>query len=71
MLRPDEKIYVRYSVKEKLTAPVGRGTVVGSIDYIVDDVVYKRESVVTKESVEAIDLKWCAKQVWKRFLCIR
>ncbi len=71
LLRPDEKIYVRYSVKEKLTAPVERGTVVGSIDYIVDDVVYKRESVVAKESVEAIDLKWCAKQVWKRFLCIR
>ncbi len=71
LLRPDEKIYVKYSAKNVLTAPVERGTVVGSIDYIVDDTIYKRESIITKDSVEAIDLKWCAVQIWNRFLCTR
>ncbi len=71
LLRPDEKIQVRYTAKKSLTAPIERGTVVGSIDYIVDDTVYKRENVVTKDTVEAIDLRWCMVQIWKRFLCIR
>lgn len=71
LLRPDEKIRVKYSAKNMLTAPVESGTVVGSIDYIVDDTVYKRESVVATESVEDIDLRWCAEQIWRRFLCVR
>ena len=71
LLRPDEKIYVKYSAENMLTAPVEQGTVVGNIDYIVDDTVYKRENILTKDSVEAIDLRWCAEQIWQRFLCIR
>ncbi len=71
LLRSDEKIRVKYSVKNMLTAPVEPGTVVGSIDYMVDDVVYKRETIVTKDPVEVITLKWCAEQIWKRFLCVR
>lgn len=71
LLRPDEKVHVRYTAKKTLTAPVERGTVVGSVDYIVDGTVYKRENVVTKDSVAAIDLKWCMVQIWKRFLFVR
>lgn len=68
LLRPDEKIQIKYSAEKVLTAPVERGTVVGSIDYIVDGIVYRSVNVVTKDSVAAIDLKWCARQIWKRFI---
>ena len=68
LLRPDEEIQVRYSMKSMLTAPVEPGTVVGSVEYIVDGVLYKRESIVTEDQVEAIDLRWCAEQIWRRFL---
>ncbi len=71
LLRQDENIKVVYSAKDELTAPVERGTVVGTIDYCVDGVVYRRETVVTADSVEAIDPQWCLRQILNRFLCLR
>lgn len=69
LLRPDEEIQVKYSIKDSLTAPVEPGTVVGSVEYSVDGILYRRESIVTRDAVEAIDLRWCAEQIWRRFLC--
>lgn len=68
LLREDEEIKVTYRVKDVLSAPVERGTVVGIIDYAVNDVVYKSERIVTTEAVEAIDLEWCIRQILTRFL---
>lgn len=68
LMRKDEEIKVEYSVKSTLTAPVKAGTVVGMVEYSVGDVVYRRETILTKESVDAIDLEWCAMQILKRFL---
>ncbi|MCI9571404.1 MAG: D-alanyl-D-alanine carboxypeptidase [Lachnospiraceae bacterium] len=69
LLRPNEKIQVRYSMKDSLTAPVEAGSVVGKVEYMVDGILYKQESIVTEDTVEAIDLRWCAEQIWRRFLC--
>ncbi len=69
LLRPNEKIQVRYSMKDSLTAPVEAGSVVGKVEYMVDGILYKQESIVTEDAVEAIDLRWCAEQIWRRFLC--
>ena len=71
LLGPDEKIQVVYSAKDELTAPVEQGTVVGTIDYCVEGIVYRRENVVTAEPVEAIDPQWCLGQILNRFLCLR
>lgn len=68
LMRKDEEIKVEYSVKSTLTAPVKAGTEVGVIEYSVGDVVYRREKILTKESVDAIDLEWCTLQILKRFL---
>ncbi len=70
LLREDEEIRVEYSVKEQLTAPVECGMTVGTIDYMVGDTIYKREEIVTVNSVMPIDLKWCGRQVLQRFLLI-
>ena len=53
---------------DELKAPVKKGTEVGYIEYLVDDIVYKRESIVTMSDLAAIDLEWCARQVLERFL---
>ncbi len=41
----------------------------GKVEYMVDGILYKQESIVTEDAVEAIDLRWCAEQIWRRFLC--
>lgn len=68
LLREDEEIRVEYSVKELLTAPVESGMIVGTVDYLVGDTIYKRENIVTADSVMPVDLKWCGRQVIQRFL---
>lgn len=67
LMRKDEEIRVEYSVKSVLTAPVKAGTEVGMVEYSVGDVVYRREKILTKESVDVIDLGWCAMQILKRY----
>lgn len=71
LMREGERIQVECNVKNVLTAPVSRGTVVGTIDYMVDDTIYKREMIVTADEVEAVDMEWCAWQVLERYLLIR
>lgn len=68
LLREDEEINVQYSLEKMLEAPVESGRKVGSIEYIVDGVVYRQETIVTVDSVEKIDLPWCAEQILSRFL---
>lgn len=67
LMRKDEEVRVEYNAKDVLTAPVKAGTEVGTVEYSVGDVVYRREKILTKESVDAIDLKWCARQILKRY----
>jgi len=71
LLREDEKIQVEYSLEDGLTAPVEQGTKVGAVEYLVGGVVYRRDVIVTVNSVEKIDLEWCAGQIIKRFFCIK
>ena len=66
-LKSDEKIVVSYSQRESLTAPVEEGTQVGEVEYRVDDVVYKRQIIVTSNAVKEIDLKWCLEEIFQRF----
>lgn len=68
LLREDEKIQVECKVKKSLEAPVKSGTVVGNIYYVVDDTIYKTDTIVTAQNVEKIDFRWCFRQVWERFL---
>ena len=70
LLREDEQFTVKYSVAESLQAPVEAGTEVGSVEYLLGDTVCVRIPVVTQNSVEMIDFRWCLEQILERyFLC--
>ncbi len=68
LLREEEKVCVEYSVLESLEAPVESGTEVGSVEYSVDGVVYRRERIVTAGAVGKKDYSWCLQKVLARFL---
>lgn len=68
LLRADEEVLVEYDWEKTLTAPVERGTQVGEIRYMVEGSVYKRERIVTVDSVPEINFEWCLRQVLERFL---
>lgn len=68
LLRTDEEICVEYSVESVLEAPVEKGSRVGTVQYLVDGVVYRQEQLVTADGVERITPLWCAEEILERFL---
>lgn len=68
LMKADEEIRVEYTLADGLTAPVACGMPVGKVDYIVDNTVYRREWIVTADSLDEIDQEWCMRQVLKRFI---
>lgn len=64
----EEEVEVVCDMENSLQAPVKAGTEVGNITYSVDGKVYFVETVVTKNSVDRIDLEWCTEEIFKRFL---
>lgn len=68
LLKEDEEIKVEYELEKRLRAPVQAGTQVGTIYYSVDDKVYLTETIVTKDSVERIEMSWCVEEIFERFL---
>lgn len=67
LMRPEEEVKVECRMKQSLTAPVRAGTPVGNIYYVVDDTIYRQETIVVKQDIEKIDLYWCMRQVFGRF----
>lgn len=68
LLREGEEIVVKYSLADRLQAPVCKGEIVGSITYEVDGEIYRQKDIVLSAGVEKIDLKWCVERILHDFL---
>lgn len=68
LLRSGEEVVVKCEVKKQLEAPVEAGEEVGQISYLVNGEMYRMDLIVTGQSVEAIDFRWCFEQIISRFL---
>lgn len=58
LLRADEGVEIKTEVKDSLTAPVGKGDVVGSIRYILEGEEIASYQVVAGEDIRERDLNW-------------
>ena len=68
LLRQQERVEILYRKEKQLSAPVTEGQTVGEICYLVDGEIWRRERLLAGETVEAVDLSWCGRQILKRFL---
>lgn len=68
LLREDEKVEILYRKEKELEAPVTAGETVGELCYLVDGEIWRRERLAAAESVKAVDLPWCGRQILERFL---
>ena len=67
LLKEGENFQVVSEMKEVLEAPVVAGQEIGTIQYMLNDKVYKTEHIIICQSVEKIDIKWCFLKVWEIF----
>lgn len=63
LLRDDEEIAVSVEKQESLEAPVSKGEPVGTVSYMLKDEVLFTQDIVTDESVEIRDFRWCMKKM--------
>lgn len=68
LVKQGEKVKVSLSVPKVLPAPVKAGQQVGKLLYSLDGGVIYSEPVYAAETVEKMDLWWCAKQTGALFL---
>ncbi|RDU23178.1 D-alanyl-D-alanine carboxypeptidase [Anaerosacchariphilus polymeriproducens] len=68
LLKKDENVEIRYDIKDEVEAPIEEGDKVGTVEYLVDEKVWKTCSVVAMNGVNKIDFEWCYKKVMRKFL---
>lgn len=70
LMREDEKYTLTIEKAKILDAPVNKGACVGYVAYNIDNEEWKRLYIVIAEKIDVIDLKWCIRQIIKRWLII-
>jgi len=68
LLREDEEIDVRYDIPDQLKAPVKKGEKVGTVQYYLGEDLLGEYPIVTANTVNRIDFKWCFEKITATFL---
>ncbi len=68
LLEKDVSVNVECHVNKRIKAPIEKGNVLGAVTYSVGDIVYKKEYIVAKETIDKLDFKWCVMEIWKRYV---
>ncbi len=68
LMHEDEKVTITLQKVKELSAPVREGQVIGYISYEVGNQEWKRMRLVATGEIKAIDLKWCVRRVFERWL---
>lgn len=71
LLKEGEKIQVKINVPKTLEAPVKKGSVIGNVQYILDDVVLKELPVACENSVLKKNFLWSVEAIGKEFLNLK
>jgi D-alanyl-D-alanine carboxypeptidase (penicillin-binding protein 5/6) len=67
LLRDDEKIELKTTYNEKLTAPLKKGESVGKISYYLDGNMLKEYSIIITEHVEERSIVWAFEKIAKMY----
>ena len=63
LLRTDEQITRKINMTKKISAPVYRDTVIGSIEYYLEGEPYMKEDILAGENIGKIDFGWCIQKI--------
>ena len=70
LLRADEKVEVKTSLKNGIEAPVKKGEKVGKVIYILNGDILAEYPIVTKEKIQKKNMAWCFVQIAKTFFLL-
>ncbi len=67
LMKDGEAVHIRRKLPSQLTAPIDAKTAVGVIEYYIGEEKIEEYFIYPKESVKAIDFRWCLEQVKQLF----
>lgn len=70
LLKDGEKFNASYHIKKSLEAPIERNTEIGTIEFSLNNQVWKKYKVLIPDTIEKIDYSWTLQQCfnkWKQF----
>lgn len=67
-ISPDEKTRCVISLPSALTAPVQKGTAIGSVVLYIDSKPYRSYPVYAKQNIKKLTFPWCYKKVFSDFI---
>lgn len=70
LMREDEMVEVKWNIPDILLAPVWKGMPVGVVEYQIDGVTWKTDTIVVDSDIEKIDWQWCLEQVLQHLFAI-
>lgn len=65
LLKEEEQIEREINIEKELSAPVEKGTVIGTVTYHLGDEILRKDRIVVWKEVEKMDYAWCFLQVLK------
>jgi len=68
LMREEEKVTITLQKVKGLTAPVMKGQEIGHISYAVGNEEWKRINLVTTGEIQAVDMKWCLRKVFGKWM---
>lgn len=68
LIAKEEEIKVSYLVKKSVEAPIQAHTCIGNVKVYVSDEVLREYCILTTDTIEKIDYRWCSKMVISLFL---
>lgn len=63
LMKEDDNVEIIYDIPQQLTAPVEKGTAVGSANYYINGELYNKFFIYTTESVKEIDYRFCLDRI--------
>lgn len=67
LLAQDDELKILYEIEKELYAPLSVHTNIGKIKIMLEDEILREYEILTTQTVEKIDLKWCIKMVMDLF----
>ena len=67
LLRNDEEVQTEFKIPDSLSAPVRKGSVVGTVVYSIGEEKIGEFNITATETVEKRSMRWSVGYIWKQY----
>ncbi len=70
LIQEKDRLTAKCYMKTEISAPISQNTILGRIDFCINDIVLYSKEIRTKNRVEAVSFSWCVAQIFRKILIL-